>query len=140
MEFYEEFADKYDSLVSFENRIKRESNFFKKIFIENNVKSILDCACGTGHHVLMFNQMNFHAKGSDLSKKMIEKAKSNSQKYGINAQFIVADFKNLTKKIFIFDRSEFKNFCGAIFKLFFCLDLPPICHPFMRHGLTDYLY
>ena len=97
MDFYEEFADKYDRLVSLENRVKRESNFFKRIFSENNVKTVLDCACGTGHHVIMFKQMGYVAIGSDLSPSMIQKAKSNSEKYGIKALLKIADFRNLTK-------------------------------------------
>lgn len=96
MDFYEEFVDKYDRLVSLENRIERESNFFKRIFSDNNVKTVLDCACGTGHHVIMFQQMGYVATGSDLSPSMIQKAKSNSEKYGISALFRIVDFSNLT--------------------------------------------
>ncbi|MFX0140752.1 MAG: class I SAM-dependent methyltransferase [Candidatus Hodarchaeota archaeon] len=100
MEFYEEFAEKYDRLVSWENRVKRESNFYKTIFSDNKVKKILDCACGTGHHVIMFKQMGYTVKGSDISPGMIEKARSNSEKFGLKIPLIIADFKNLTK---IFD-------------------------------------
>ena len=68
------------------------SNLFK----ENKVNKILDCACGTGHHVIMFQQMGYVATGSDLSPSMIQKAKSNSEKYGISALFRIVDFSNLT--------------------------------------------
>lgn len=95
MGFYEEFAGKYDSLVSFENRVRRESGFFKKLFRKHGVKSVLDCACGTGQHVVMFRKMGFEAKGSDLSPAMLKKARENAGKHGVKADFRLADFRKL---------------------------------------------
>jgi ubiquinone/menaquinone biosynthesis C-methylase UbiE len=97
MGFYEEFIEKYDSLISWKNRSGRETKFFKKLLSENKVEKVLDCACGTGQHVVMLNQMGFSAKGSDLSPAMIKKAKTNAKKYGVKATFKVADFRNLSK-------------------------------------------
>jgi len=97
MRFYEEFAEKYDRLVSWENRFKRESGFYQKLFSENKVRTVLDCACGTGQHVIMFNQMGYEAKGSDLSPAMLRKAKTNSKAHGVNPEFIISDFRDLTR-------------------------------------------
>jgi len=97
MGFYEEFVEKYDTLVSFENRLKRESEFFKKLFVKFKVAKVLDCACGTGHHVMMFNQMGFQTKGSDLAPAMIRKARENARKYGVTGDFRTADFRKLSK-------------------------------------------
>ncbi|NVM03544.1 MAG: methyltransferase domain-containing protein [Candidatus Helarchaeota archaeon] len=100
MEFYEDFVEKYDNLVSWENRVKRESNFYKTIFSDNDVKKVLDCACGTGQHVIMFTQMGYDVKGSDISPSMIKKAKSNSKKFGLKIPLKISHFKNISK---IFD-------------------------------------
>ncbi len=97
MEFYEEFIEKYDKLVSWENRVTRESNFYKTVFSNNDVKTILDCACGTGHHVIMLKQMGYDVKGSDISPAMIQKAKSNSDKLGLKIPLKISDFKNISK-------------------------------------------
>jgi len=97
MGFYEDFIEKYDKLVSFETRVKRSTKFYSALFSKNNVKTILDCACGTGHHVIMFNQMGFKAKGSDLSPAMIKKAKINAKKYNMSTVFKISDFMRLTK-------------------------------------------
>jgi len=97
MSFYEEFIEKYDKLVSWENRFKREAKFFKTLFTKNNVKTILDCACGTGQHVVMFTSMGFHTKGSDLSPAMIKKARINSKKHNVRATFKITDFRSLEK-------------------------------------------
>ncbi|KXA91522.1 hypothetical protein AKJ63_01355 [candidate division MSBL1 archaeon SCGC-AAA259D18] len=96
MKFYKEFSEKYDRLVSLENRMNRESEFFKEAFSEHDVNTVLDCACGTGQHVIIFKKIGFNAKGSDISSYMVEKARKNSRKYDIKAEFTVADFRNLT--------------------------------------------
>lgn len=97
LEFYEDFAEKYDRLVSLENRIKRESPFYKKLFIENNIETILDCACGTGQHVILFRKMGYKVKGSDISPSMIRKAKTNLKNLDLKIPIKISDFRNLTK-------------------------------------------
>jgi len=97
MRFYEEFAEKYDRLVSLENRFKRESGFYQRLFSENKVRTVLDCACGTGQHVIMLNQMRYKAKGSDLSPAMLRKAEANSEVHGVKAEFKISDFRDLTR-------------------------------------------
>jgi len=96
MGFYEEFAEKYDKLVPLEGRLKRESGFFQKLFSENKVRTVLDCACGTGHHVIMLSRMGYKVKGSDLSSAMLRKAETNSKTYGIEAELKISDFGHLT--------------------------------------------
>ncbi len=97
MGFYEDFIEKYDKLITWRNRAKREKDFYKQLFVDNHVRSILDCACGTGQHVIMFNKMKYLAKGSDLSASMIKKARDNAKKEGINPSFRIADFRKLSK-------------------------------------------
>ena len=97
MGFYEDFIEKYDSLISWENRARRESNFFKELFLKYKIKTVLDCACGTGQHVIMFNQMGYRSKGSDLSPAMIKKAKINAKKYRVKTTFKIADFRKLSE-------------------------------------------
>jgi SAM-dependent methyltransferase len=97
MGFYEDFIEKYDKLISWENRSERETDFFKSLFNSHRVEKVLDCACGTGQHVVMFNEMGLSATGSDLSPAMIERAKLNAKKRNINARFEIADFRSLSK-------------------------------------------
>ena len=96
MEFYENFADRYDSLVSYENRVNREANFYDSIFKKYNVNTVLDCACGTGHHVMMLKQLGYDVKGSDLSPAMIEKTRINLEKMNLDAFVKISAFRELT--------------------------------------------
>lgn len=94
-EFYDRFASKYDVMVS-DKRYDKQLPFFNNIFKKHNVKSILDCSCGTGKHVIRFSQLGFEATGSDVSIEMINKTKENAELSGTHVDFVQADFKRLT--------------------------------------------
>jgi glycine/sarcosine N-methyltransferase len=93
-EFYDRFAGKYDVMVS-EKRYDEDLPFFNSIFKKHNVKSILDCSCGTGKHVIKFSRLGFEATGSDISIEMINKARKNAELLGIDVDLVQADFKRL---------------------------------------------
>jgi ubiquinone/menaquinone biosynthesis C-methylase UbiE len=99
-EFYDRFAGKYDVMIS-EKRYAEDLAFFDSIFKKHNVKSILDCSCGTGKHVIRFSQLGFEATGSDASVEMVNKARRNAELSGTNVDFVQADFKRLTD---VFDK------------------------------------
>jgi ubiquinone/menaquinone biosynthesis C-methylase UbiE len=82
-------------------RYQRVIPFFKKIFDENKVKTILDCACGTGKHAILFSQLGYHVEGCDLSSVMVQRAKINAATSGVKVNFVQADFKRLPE---VFDR------------------------------------
>ena len=94
LQFYEAFASKYDVMLSNE-RYQKIIPFCKKIFDENKVKSILDCACGTGKHAIAFAQLGFRVEGCDLSSEMVQRAKTNAVTSGVTTNFVQADFKKL---------------------------------------------
>lgn len=99
-EFYDRFASKYDVMIS-NKRYDEDLPFFNRLFKKHNVKSILDCSCGTGKHVIKFSQLGFEATGSDVSIEMINKAKRNAELLGAGVDFVQADFKRLTD---VFDK------------------------------------
>jgi ubiquinone/menaquinone biosynthesis C-methylase UbiE len=80
-----------------DERYQRVIPFFKKIFDENKVKTILDCACGTGKHVILFSQLGYDVEGCDLSSEMVQRAKINAIASGVKVNFVQADFKRLSE-------------------------------------------
>lgn len=92
--FYDSFASKYDLMVS-EKRYEEVLPFFQSIFRKHNVKSILDCSCGTGKHVARFSKAGYETTGSDVSDEMVRAARRNARALGVNAKFVHADFKRL---------------------------------------------
>lgn len=67
-DLYEKFAYDYDEFGSIDEYLGDEKTFFEKLFSEHSVRSVLDCACGTGQHLLMLSQLGFDVEGSDYSE------------------------------------------------------------------------
>ena len=53
-DLYDHLAESYDLLISWNQRLKREKPFFKRIFGQFGIRRILDTACGTGMHAVAF--------------------------------------------------------------------------------------
>jgi SAM-dependent methyltransferase len=89
-EFYDGLGDGYELMINWEARLRRESPFFKKLFEERGVRSVLDVACGTGRHVVEFARWGLDASGCDISAEMIRLAKRNAAGAGVAADFFKA--------------------------------------------------
>ncbi|MDY6964358.1 MAG: class I SAM-dependent methyltransferase [Halobacteriota archaeon] len=98
MKFYSDFADKYDVMITWSRREELQAPFFRKVFDKHNVKSVLDCACGTGFHTIMLSKMGYHVEGCDITPGMIEKSRLNAAKDGLNLNFVQSDFKEMVGK------------------------------------------
>ena len=95
---FDAFQPYYDLLVNWENRLALEGPFFQKVFRSVSARRVLDCACGTGHHVRMFARWGVEAVGTDLSPSMIEQAHADARAEGSRIRFEVADFRELPAK------------------------------------------
>jgi len=94
-DLYQKFAVDYDEFGRIEDYLGDEKNFLQKIFVENNVEKVLDCACGTGQHLLMLSDLGYIAFGSDYSKEMLSVAKNNLKKHNYNIPLRQCDFRLL---------------------------------------------
>jgi ubiquinone/menaquinone biosynthesis C-methylase UbiE len=99
---YERFAARYDLFFhdSDEHELVKRG-FFRKLFEENNVRSVLDCACGTGRDLAMFHSLGLKAEGADVSAAMLTEARDNLTKHGLSLPLNEADYRELPKH---FDR------------------------------------
>jgi ubiquinone/menaquinone biosynthesis C-methylase UbiE len=102
MDFYEEFAKEHDLMVPWNERKVGKPAFFKKLL--GSKKRVLDCACGTGFHVVMLSKMGFDVVGSDLSREMLKEAKKNLEKRKLMMPLHRLDFRHLDKR---FNKEEF---------------------------------
>jgi glycine/sarcosine N-methyltransferase len=95
-EFYDALGDEYDVMVSWEDRLRREEPFFRGVFVERGVRSVLDAACGTGRHAVAFARWGCsRAAGADLSPAMIERAREHAREAGVDVAWAVAGFGGL---------------------------------------------
>jgi glycine/sarcosine N-methyltransferase len=101
-DLYEDFADRYD--LFFEGLGEHDPvavEFFRKLFAENRVRSVLDCACGTGHDLILFHSLGYEVFGSDISESMLAQAHKNLAERGVKAPSQKADYRELPRH---FDR------------------------------------
>jgi len=97
-DLYEKFAYDYDEFGPIDEYLGDEKTFFNKIFTEHGVQKVLDCACGTGQHLLMLAQSGYKVWGSDYSPSMLEVARKNLQKRNISIPLHQCDFRFLERE------------------------------------------
>jgi glycine/sarcosine N-methyltransferase len=88
-ERYDQFQDKfgtYDPVIA---------EFFRQLFAEHQVRSVLDCACGTGQHLPLFHSLDCEVVGSDNSDAMLAQARRNLAEYGVEVPLHKADYREL---------------------------------------------
>lgn len=97
-DLYKEFAYDYDEFGPVETYLGDEKMFFNRLFHQRRVQTVLDCACGTGQHLLMLSELGFRVSGSDYSDAMLEVARENLQKHGKDIPLYQCDFRYLEQK------------------------------------------
>jgi ubiquinone/menaquinone biosynthesis C-methylase UbiE len=97
-DLYEKFAYDYDEFGAIEENLGSEKGFFAALFKKHNVKSVLDCACGTGKHLFMFHQLGLEVSGSDYSAAMLDVASGNLKRLGIKIPLVQCDFRYLEQQ------------------------------------------
>lgn len=91
---YRDIAKYYDYM--FKKNPSREM-FFTKIVRDNGVKTVLDCACGTGNDLVLFNSLGVKVTGSDLSDSMLNIARRKIEKNNLPITLLKADFHKLSE-------------------------------------------
>jgi glycine/sarcosine N-methyltransferase len=93
---YKDFADRYDLFFEkFGDRAPDAVAFFKTLFARNSVRSVLDCACGTGRDLAMFHRLGLEVFGSDISPSMLARAESNLEGLGMEVPLRRLDYRGL---------------------------------------------
>jgi glycine/sarcosine N-methyltransferase len=72
---FDDFADAYEAMIDWPKRLAHEGPFYRRLFERAGVRSVIDVACGTGHHAAMFHQWGLRVEGADISPNMIDRAR-----------------------------------------------------------------
>jgi glycine/sarcosine N-methyltransferase len=91
---YKDLAERYD-WMKLSNLTRDE--FFRKLFADHSVKTVLDCACGTGRDIILFDSFGCDVHGSDLSESMLAQAHKNLSEANLDISLKKADFRNLSE-------------------------------------------
>lgn len=73
---FNDLTDAYEAMVDWPKRLSREAPFFRRWFERIGASTVLDVACGTGHHAAMFHSSGLQVEAADISPAMIERAQS----------------------------------------------------------------
>jgi glycine/sarcosine N-methyltransferase len=95
-DLYAGFAERYDLVTG---RLDESDHilveFFRRIFSQNGVQTVLDCACGTGRHLLLFHSLGCQVWGSDASAAMLDQARKNTSHLEREGLLRQADYRDL---------------------------------------------
>ena len=101
-DLYKDFADRYDWF--FDNFIEHNHKgleFYRQIFEDHHIHSVLDCACGTGYDLHLFHSLGCEIVGSDISESMLNQARKILAECGIDVPLYNVDYRKLPEN---FDR------------------------------------
>ncbi len=74
-DLFDDMPDAYDAMIDWPKRLAREEPFYRWLFERVRAASVLDVACGTGHHAAMFHSWGLRVEGADLSEAMIQRCR-----------------------------------------------------------------
>ncbi len=74
---FEDLTDVYEAMIDWPKRLAHEGPFYRQLFQQLRLRSVVNVACGTGHHAALFHSWGLKAEGADLSPAMIDRATAN---------------------------------------------------------------
>ncbi|NNL22438.1 MAG: methyltransferase domain-containing protein [Ignavibacteriaceae bacterium] len=99
MSWYRDWFNSEDYLQVYKHRDIVEAETLVKLIQKNTNLSksslVLDMACGSGRHSIVFAQKGFKATAVDLSERLISEAKNNAKQANVDIEFIQSDILDL---------------------------------------------
>ena len=89
----------YDLLVDWPGRLAREGPFYRRLFEAIGARRVLDAACGTGQHLILFRTWGLDCTGSDADPAMLDRARANAAQAGAAITFFAARFAELPARV-----------------------------------------
>jgi len=95
-DLYADFAERYDLFHGrFGEHDPAMVEFFRQLFAANQVHSVLDCACGTGHDLELSHSLECEVTGPDISESMLAQARKNLAECRVKVPLHRADYREL---------------------------------------------
>jgi ubiquinone/menaquinone biosynthesis C-methylase UbiE len=97
---YQSIARHFDELFADpEALMASEAQMLDRVLAQFDVKTVLDCACGTGIQSVGLARLGYSVTAADLSARMLAVAKAKVQREGLPMRFIESDFQQLQQKV-----------------------------------------
>jgi SAM-dependent methyltransferase len=95
-QFYDELAGEYDLMFAdWKQEVLRQSEVLDAFIRRHegeSARSVLDCACGIGTQAIALAMRGYHVHATDFSASSVERAKKESESFGVTMTFGVADW------------------------------------------------
>ncbi len=97
-EWFEEWFNTEEYLNVYRHRNDAEAEQLVKLILANtDLKQnadVIDLACGTGRHSILFAERGFNVTAVDLSENLLSVARSTAENLGLEINFVTADLRN----------------------------------------------
>ena len=97
-EFYDRQAALYQVMNDWPARLSLELPFIRRELERASAQTVLDAACGGGHHAIALAREGYAVRGADLSAEMIELARRNAAKSQVAVRFEQAGFVDMSAR------------------------------------------
>jgi len=94
-EFYDRQAALYEVMNDWPARLSLELPFIQRALDQVSARTVLDAACGGGHHAMALARQGYAVCGADLSAEMIELARRNAATSQVGVRFEQAGFVDM---------------------------------------------
>lgn len=94
-DFYDRQAALYEVMNNWPSRLALELPFLRRTLEQIGARTVLDAACGGGHHALALAREGYAVRGADLSAEMIALARHNAARADLPIRFDQADLDDL---------------------------------------------
>ena len=92
---YATWAADYDLFGEIDTVNVEEQAFLDRTLRACGATSVLDCACGTGQHLVMLSRLGYDVRGSDASEEMLAVCRTNLQRRGLSVETHCCDYRAL---------------------------------------------
>jgi glycine/sarcosine N-methyltransferase len=95
---FKDIAPFYDKMTGYSDRLIGDFGIVKHLVKKFNIKNALDAGCGTGVHSIILSKIGVDTIGLDSSEQMIEMARANALKEGVDIQFEKEFYESMPNK------------------------------------------
>jgi len=94
-EFYDRQAAVYEVMNDWPSRLAFELPFLRRALEHARARTLLEVACGGGHHAIALALEGYTVSGADLSAEMIDLARRNAAQPDVSIRFEQAGFADI---------------------------------------------
>ncbi len=99
MDFYDQWADYYDTMTRFSERVESEKNILAQWQLQLGCRTVVDAGCGTGLHAVGLALLGMTVTAIDPSEKMLDRAKAQAEHYGVHIRFAGITMQHLQRVV-----------------------------------------